>query len=89
MVRKAKRECWQNFLEGIKELSNLAQISLEDKNRCWIALKYIKSKSYNAIPALIGLNNEIAITRQDKKVLVKLHVFPPLLIFYRIEYKPG
>ena len=38
IVRKAKRECWQNFLKGTEESSNSAQIRPEDKNRFWIAL---------------------------------------------------
>ena len=38
IIRKAKRECWQNFLEAIDESSNHTQIRPEDKNRCSIAL---------------------------------------------------
>ena len=83
IVRKAKRECWQKFLEGIEESSNLAQIRLEGKNRCWIALKYTKPKSNNTTPALIGPNNETAVTMQDKEALLRLHAFPPSPIFLR------
>ncbi len=60
-VRKAKRECWQNFLEGTEE-PNTAQVQREDKNRCWIALKYTKPKSNSTTLAFIGPNNEIAVT---------------------------
>ncbi len=88
-MRKAKRECWQNFLEGIEESSNPARIRLEDKNRYWIALKYTKPKSNSTTPALIGPNNEIAITMQDKEALVRLHAFSPSPIFYGTKYEPG
>ena len=37
-IRKAKRKCWQNFLEG-KARSSGAAI---DKNHCWKTLKYTK-----------------------------------------------
>ena len=88
IVRKAKRECWQNFLEGTEKSSNPAQIRPEDKNRCWIALKYTKPKANSTTPVLIGPNNEIAVTMQDKKALVRMHAFPPPPIFDGMEYKP-
>ena len=88
-MHKAKREFWQNFVEGIEKSSNPTQIRFEDKNRCWIALKYTKPKSNNTTPALIGLNNKIAVIMQDKKALVRLHAFLPPPIFYKTEYKPG
>lgn len=89
MVRKAKRECWQNFLEGTEEFSSPAQIRHDDKNRCWTALKYTKSKSNSTTPALVGANNEIAVTMQDKEAFVRLHAFPPPLMFHGTEYQPG
>lgn len=89
IVHKDKRKCWQNFLEGIKESSNPAQIRPEDKNWCWVALKYTKSKSNSIILALIGPNNKIAVIIQDKKALVRLYAFQPPLVFYKIKYKPG
>ncbi len=33
IVRKAKRECWQNFLEGEEEISDTSKVRPEDKNR--------------------------------------------------------
>ena len=65
IVRKAKRECWQNFLEGEEELLDPTQTRHENKNRCWIALKYTKPKSNSTIPALIRPNNKIAVTMKD------------------------
>lgn len=87
-MRKAKRECWQNFLEGREDSADLSQIRPEDKNRCWIALKYTKPKSNSTTPALIGSNNEIAITMQDKEALVRANAFPPPPIFHGTEYEP-
>ena len=89
IVRNAKRECWQNFLEGTEESSNSAYIWPKDKNRCWIAFKYTKPKSNSTTPALIEPNNEIAVTMQDKEALVRVHAFLPSPIFYEIEYEPG
>ena len=37
---------------------------------------------------MIGPNNEIAVTMQDKDALVRLHTFPPRPIFYGTEYEP-
>lgn len=71
------------------EESNPAQVQHEDKNRYGIALKYTKPKFNSTIPALIRLNNEIAITMQDKKALVRIHAFLLLSSFYGIEYKLG
>ena len=88
IVRKAKRECWQNFLEGTEESSNPAQIRPKNKNRCWIALKYTKPKSNSTTPALIGLNKEIAVIMQDKEALVRVHAFLPSPVFYKTKYKP-
>ena len=34
LVRKAKRKCWQRFLEGEENILDPAKIQLEDKNRC-------------------------------------------------------
>lgn len=87
-VRKTKREFLQNFLGGI-ESSNPAQVRPEDKNRCWIALKYTKPKSNSTTPALVGPSQEIAVTMQDKEALVRLHAFPPPPVFYGTEYMPG
>ena len=88
-MRKAKRECWQNFLEGIEEPSNPTQIRPENKNKCWIALKYTKQKSNSTISALIRPNNEIVIIMQNKEALVRRHAFLPPPISHKIEYKLG
>ncbi len=88
VVRKAKWECWQNFLESEKEKQNIAKIWPKDKNRCWIALKYTKLKGNTTSYTLSRPNNEVAITIKDKKSLVRVHVFPRPLIFQALEYRP-
>ena len=77
------------FFKGYKRIIKPHVNQVWKKNRYWIALKYIKPKSNSTTPVIIGPNNEIAVTIQDKKVLVRLHIFLPLPIFYKIEYKPG
>ena len=88
LVRKAKRECWQNFLEGEEETLDPAKIRPEDKNRCWTALKYTKAKANSTTPALIGPNNEVATTMQEKEALVRAHAFPTPPVFCGAEYQP-
>ena len=88
IVRKAKRECWQNFLKDKEESLDPTRIRLEDKNRCWIALKYTKPKSNNTTLALIGPNNEITVTMKNKEALVRAHAFPTSPVFYGIKYEP-
>ena len=88
LVRKAKRECWQNFLEGKEETLDPAKIRPEDKNRCWTALKYTKAKANSTTPALIGPNNEVATTMQEKEALVRAYAFPTPPVFCGAEYQP-
>lgn len=76
IVRKTKRECWQNFLEGKEEISDPPKVWPDDKNRCWIALKYTKPQATSTTPVLKRPNNELAVTMQAKKALVRAHVFP-------------
>ncbi len=67
LIPKAKRECWQSFLEEEEKSLDSDQIRAEDKNRCWIALKYTKTKGNSITSMLIGPNNEIAIKMQAKE----------------------
>ena len=62
-MRRVKRECWQNFLEGEEELDNLdgTKIHSEDKNWYWKVLQYIKPKTNRITPVLKGPNDEIAV----------------------------
>lgn len=74
IIRKAKRQCWQDFLQGEKE--NMEVQSL-DKNRCWTALKYPKPQQFKTTPALRDPSGNIAISMKDKKVMVQRTAFPP------------
>lgn len=87
-VQRVKRECWQKFLIRNEETEkgNTTKINLKDKNRCWKALQYTKSRISCTTLFFKGPNNEIAVTMQDKEALVKSHVFPKLPAFQGNEY---
>ena len=46
-IKKAKRECWQKFLQGNFQSSG----SVMDKNHCWTALKYTKPLQFRTTPS--------------------------------------
>ena len=87
-MRKAKRECWQNFLEGEERIFDLSKVRAEDKNRCWIAFKYTRPKTNSTTPVLKGSNNKIAVTMEAKEALVKAHAFSKPPISQGTEYHP-
>ena len=91
IVRRVKRECWQNFLLGEEGLNkgDVAKIQPEDKNRCWKALQYTKPRTNCTTPTLQGPNNQMAVTMQDKEALVRSHAFPKPPVFQGNEYQPG
>ena len=70
-IRKAKRECWEAFLQGTDEGS------LEEQKRCWAALRYTKSTANGTTPALIDPDSKevIAATFSEKKALFKKQTF--------------
>ncbi len=74
IIRKAKRECWQNFLQGE---SNNMSIQSSDKNRCWIALKYTKPQQFKITPTLKDSFGNVATSMKDKETLVWKIAFPP------------
>lgn len=59
---EAKKECWYNFLEDIKKLSNFTHIGLNNKIGYSVIPKYIKLKFNSIILALIKSNNKIVVT---------------------------
>src|SRR5271154_29236 len=71
-IRRAKRECWQNFLQGITEDENQAL----DSQRCWTALRYTSPKALSTTPAVKGENDEIATTLEEKEALFLASQFP-------------
>lgn len=80
VVRKAKRQCWQSFLQGEHEDDNInKQESTQD--RCWTALRYTQPRQHQTTPSLKGPNSEIATTMQSKEALVRAHAFPKPPVF--------
>ena len=71
-VRKAKRECWEAFLQGTDEGS------IVEQKRCWVALRYIKPNASGTTPALIDPNTKkvIAATFEEKEALFREQAFP-------------
>ena len=74
-IRKAKRLCWQNFLQG-KEGNISQQPQILDPNRCWTALKYIKPLQLKTTPALKDVDGNIATSMKAKEALVYQSAFP-------------
>ena len=88
MVRKAKRECWQNFLQG-KEINSGTGGKGSIKDRCWTALRYTQPRQHQTTPALKGPNEEVAITMHAKEALIRAHAFPKPPIFPGREIRPS
>ena len=65
-----------------------AKVYPKDKNRCWKALKYIKPRTNCTTLALQGPDNQVAITMQAKKALVRAHAFPKPPVSLGNEYQP-
>lgn len=64
-IRKVKRECWQNFLQGADSCSQPKARSV-NKNHCWTALKYTKPQQFKKTPALKGAQGNIATSMKAK-----------------------
>lgn len=73
IIRKAKRECWQNFLQG---RDTAPGIHSDDQNRCWTALRYTKSQQFITTPALKDTEGRIATSMKEKEKLVCKTAFP-------------
>lgn len=88
-MQRVKKECWQKFLERKEELDKLdrTKIQSKDKNQCWKALQYTKPKRNHTTPAFKDPNNEIAVTIQNKEVLVRTPAFLKSLLFYKSKYQ--
>jgi hypothetical protein len=76
-VRRAKRECWQDFLVGPGGMETKTRPSLEDSARCWAALRYTTLRANEATPVLKGPQGQIATTIEEKEVLIQEVLFPP------------
>ncbi len=71
-IRRAKRECWEAFLQGTNEGS------LPEQKRCWAALRYAKSTASGTTPALIDpvTKDVIAATFKEKETIFRGQAFP-------------
>lgn len=79
-IRKAKRLCWQKFLQGE-----------EQQNHCWTALRYTKSLQFKTTPALKDPEGNIATSMKAKEALVRKSAFPKLPSDFRPDQRiePG
>lgn len=89
VIRKVKRVCWQKFLQGEDENTNLPEAGC--KNRCWTALRYTKPLQFKTNPALKDGNGNIATSMKAKKLW---HAKPPfhyrqLALFKKPKYCQG
>ena len=71
-IRKAKRDCWQDFLQGKSQSSD----AVMDKNHCWMALKYTKPLQFRITPALKDSDGNTAVSMKAKEALVRKSAFP-------------
>ena len=62
---------------------------MEDKNRCWKVLTYTKPRTNYTTLALQGPDNQITITMQAKKALIRAHAFPKAPFSQESKYKLG
>ena len=74
-IRKAKRLCWQNFLQG-SEPKPLSHDQLPDQRRCWTALKYTKQLQFKTMPTLRDADGCSATSMTAKEALVRKSAFP-------------
>ena len=72
IIKKAKRECWQKFLQGDVQVSS----TVIEKNHCWTALKYTKPLQFQTTPALKDSDGNTAVSMKAKEALVRRSAFP-------------
>ncbi|ODM14623.1 hypothetical protein SI65_09968 [Aspergillus cristatus] len=70
-IRRAKRTCWETFLEGATD-----QPGLGDTARCWRALDYTKPKTMATTPTLHGPQGQLASSIDEKEALIQETAFP-------------
>ena len=70
-IRRAKRTCWETFLEGATD-----QPSLGDSARCWQALGYTKPRTATTTPTLHGPQGQLASSIDEKEALIRETAFP-------------
>ena len=75
VIRKAKRQCWQFFLQGDAEVI-FDGIQQEDTDRCWTALRFINPRTQATISALERSDETTATIMEDKEALIRATAFP-------------
>ncbi|ODM18159.1 hypothetical protein SI65_06030 [Aspergillus cristatus] len=70
-IRRAKRTCWETFLEGATD-----QPGLGDTARCWRALNYTKPRTMATTPTLRGPQGQLASSIDEKEALIRETAFP-------------
>ena len=73
VIRKAKQDCWQNFLQG-QDATQRARS--DDKSRFWTAFRYTKPQQFKKTPALKDTESHIATSMKAKEALVCKSAFP-------------
>lgn len=79
-IRKAKREMWERFLEGLFPTDDDAQ-NVADSGRCWKALRYTKLQTPSYTPAIKVSGSEgqpdfIASSAEEKEKVFMSQAFP-------------
>jgi hypothetical protein len=75
-IRRAKRECWQDFLMGNEGPSIKDRPDIGDTARCWTALRYTTPRLNLATPTLEGSQGQVATTIEEKETLIRETAFP-------------
>jgi ribonuclease HI len=72
LIRKAKRETWERFLQGADG------DSLPEQKRCWAALNYTKPRAEGTTPALKDPTTQelIGTTFEEKERIFRRQAFP-------------
>jgi hypothetical protein len=79
IVRKGKKECWQNFLQGAEEIRE-DNPTYMNKNRCWTALKYTSSRASSTTPAMKDADSGFVTTIEEKEEIFRKMAFPDPIV---------
>lgn len=79
-VRRAKREAWERFLEGVLPTDEEAQ-NTADSERCWHALQYSKPQTPSYTPAIKTFTDDgqlrsVAALAEEKEEVFMEQAFP-------------
>ena len=85
-LKRAKRECWQQFLLGEDDQESGPQ---GDTNRYWTALKYTNPSTQICTPALQDANGNWATTMESKEAMVQAKAFPSPPQSVKPDVRPG